>query len=668
MSDPAEQDAPRRHKPLACKRCRHRKQKCTEVRPCDNCTQSGSECIPTISAPTRPPLEADYVQRLEERVAQLEALIPQERLDHIDAAQQRDQLRSDSKSELRSSHDASHSYQAANQLESPLQYETGKFGAAVPWEATPAAKGPTDIFGALSGIYSPQLQMGHDEAVREVPDLDPETERSLTQTYFDMAHSQYPFLLKHEFLQWAESWRTARDSLTSTCHWKGFFVHMVYSIAFLMTKTRPNGLTKSQALYTLATSRYLPYIVQSPDLILRAQGFLLLTIYALHMPSHESIIALSSSTYTFNIEGGFSGVRMELIEQSAAHMTFHTRFQIITLRCKQFFDNIGDDQLLTVASNSHATSQLLDYSSPTSVSAALHVLKSRMLESEIQETLLSKDFVADSNPADVWRMSIMHKLNAWDNHSEALSEPSRKGYVSPGWLKMIYYYNLIMLYRPTRMTAKGLTGDLSLQACCQALLMFRKFQMAREIAKPWLGLLTQFQIGVNLLYCFYATPILHWKESYKSVDVSDAIRACSSTLAILSERWVEAECVRDVFEILAREIPIGQTWERPTAIRQAGRTGIEENWNNMSKIVIHRPTLRMIHEMATKEFVRDDTGDIADGAIHPSIVADGSSAEAANLMHGMDLQWVDSTNPALNMYNNFESTTNIGAISDHGYY
>ncbi|KAK9418249.1 putative Zn(2)-C6 fungal-type domain-containing protein [Seiridium unicorne] len=579
MSDPAEQDAPRRHKPLACKRCRHRKQKCTEVRPCDNCTQSGSECIPTISAPTRPPLEADYVQRLEERVAQLEALIPQERLDHIDAAQQRDQLKSDSRSELRSSHDGSHSYQAANQLESPLQYETGKFGAAVLWEATPAAKSPTDIFGALSGIYSPQLQMGHDEAVREVPDLDPETERSLIQTYFDMAHSQYPFLLKHEFLQWAESWRTARDSLTSTCHWKGFFVHMVYSIAFLMTKTRPNGLTKSQ-----------------------------------------------------------------------------------------FFDNIGDDQLLTVASNGHATTQLLDCSSPTSVSAALHVLKSRTLESEIQETLLSKNFVVDSSQADVWRMGIMQKLNAWSNHSEALSEPSRKGYVSPGWLKMIYYYNLIMLYRPTRMTAKGLTGDLSLQACCQALLMFRKFQMAREIAKPWLGLLTQFQIGVNLLYCFYATPISHWKESYKSVDVSDAIRACSSTLAILSERWVEAECVRDVFEILAREIPIGQTWERPTAIRQAGRTGIEENWNNMSKIVIHRPTLRMIHEMATKEFVRDDTGDMADGAIHPSIVADGSSAEAANLMHGMDLQWVDSTNPALNMYNNFESTTNIGAISDHGYY
>ncbi|KAK6085192.1 fungal specific transcription factor domain-containing protein [Seiridium cupressi] len=615
MSDPAEQDAPRRHKPLA--------------------------------------FRIRYVQRLEERVAQLEALIPQERLDHIDAAQQRDQLKSDSRS--------------------PLRYETGKFGAAAPWEAAPAAKGPTDIFGALSGIYSPQLQMGHDEAVREVPDLDPETERSLIQTYFDMAHSQYPFLLKHEFLQWAESWRTARDSLTSTCHWKGFFVHMVYSIAFLMTKTRPNGLTKSQ----------------SPDLILRAQGFLLLTVYALHMPSHESIIALSSSTVRLCVMAQLHLAETEPAPincDAVVHIqhrrrvfwcasSHHGASKLASITGKgpsadhsQFFDNIGDDQLLTVASNGHATSQFLDCSSPTSVSAALHVLKSRTLESEIQETLLSKNFVVDSSQADVWRIGIMQKLNAWGNHSEALSEPSRKGYVSPGWLKMIYYYNLIMLYRPTRMTAKGLTGDLSLQACCQALLMFRKFQMAREIAKPWLGLLTQFQIGVNLLYCFYATPISHWKESYKSVDVSDAIRACSSTLAILSERWVEAECVRDVFEILAREMPIGQTWERPTAIRQAGRTGIEANWNNMSKIVIHRPTLRMIHEMATKEFVCDDTGDMADGAIHPSIVADGSSGEAANLMHGLDLQWVDSTNPALNMYNNFESTTNIGAISDHGYY
>jgi hypothetical protein len=41
-----------------------------------------------------------YVQRLEERVAQLEQLIPQESLDHIDGVQQNSQVMPDSRSEI----------------------------------------------------------------------------------------------------------------------------------------------------------------------------------------------------------------------------------------------------------------------------------------------------------------------------------------------------------------------------------------------------------------------------------------------------------------------------------------------------------------------------------------------------------------------------------------
>lgn len=41
-----------------------------------------------------------YVQRLEARVAQLESLIPQESLDHIDGAQQQDQVMPDSWAEI----------------------------------------------------------------------------------------------------------------------------------------------------------------------------------------------------------------------------------------------------------------------------------------------------------------------------------------------------------------------------------------------------------------------------------------------------------------------------------------------------------------------------------------------------------------------------------------
>lgn len=98
----------------------------------------------------------------------------------------------------------------------------------------------------------------------------------------------------------------------------------VYAIAFLMTKARVNGRERAevslviwswhwhtngiltffippQALYSLATSKYLSYLVAAPDPIIRAQGLLLLTIYALHMPFQENIISLSSWTMRFCI-------------------------------------------------------------------------------------------------------------------------------------------------------------------------------------------------------------------------------------------------------------------------------------------------------------------------------------------------------------------------------
>ena len=149
-------------------------------------------------------------------------------------------------------------------------------------------------------------------------------------------------------------------------------------------------------------------------------------------------------------------------------------------------------------------------------------------------------------------------------------------------------------------------------------------------------LLTQFQIGVTLLYCFWTTPPSLWKDSYRSSDVFDAMRACSSTLAILAERWAEAECCRDVFEVLAREVPVGETWRRPKRLSEAGRKSIEQNWRLLQEIVIHRPTLRMIHEMAAEDFPAE-----------PAPVAgtagqqQGVTGNEMDMYNQLDLHWID---------------------------
>lgn len=59
------------------------------------------------------------------------------------------------------------------------------------------------------------------------PDLDMDVQQQLMDAYFDMAHSQFPLLLKHQFLQWAETWNSRKETLPPSMRWKGFFVYMV---------------------------------------------------------------------------------------------------------------------------------------------------------------------------------------------------------------------------------------------------------------------------------------------------------------------------------------------------------------------------------------------------------------------------------------------------------
>ncbi|CAK7212791.1 hypothetical protein SEUCBS140593_001625 [Sporothrix eucalyptigena] len=742
----ADQGPPKKRKTLACKRCRQRKQKvlpalrvlcgvplltqslhfprhqCTEVRPCENCTQSGAECFPSEAAvATKPTLELDYVQRLEERVAQLETLIPQESIDHINVTF--GQVAPSTQLEVRPEMRPEVNIRPVSSVRPPPFVPTpapppSHYRARLDnMDSMPAApEAPLDmlsrsLFGAVTSITSiahnyPPAEQSDEAPPTEVPYLAPELKRFLIHTYFDMAQSQYPVLLRHEFLDWAETWASvsdaqqAQNAQNESAQWKGFFVYMVYAIAFLMTKSRVNGPMRAKDFHTLATTCYLPCVVDAPDPLLRAQAYLLLTMYALHMPSRDRIIVLSSRAIRFCIEAQLHLVEAEpepapesataaataeaLVQIQHRRRIFWCAYAMDRVVCGAhdlpasvadhhitvpLFENIDDDQLQTMAAWAATAQQpLVGSSTPTNVSSALHVIAGRQIESEIQDMLLRRDYDASSRTAAAWRARMLSHLKAWNAQSrgavtslerDEVAKPAGtgtlggSGYASLRWHKMIYYYDIVMLYRPTRRLASSLAGDLVVQASCQALLLFRRFQMAREIAQPWLGLLTQFQIGVALLYCFFATPPSRWPASFCSTDVPDAIRACSSTLAVLAERWPAAEGLRDVLEVLASEVPLGATWARPARISASACAAIEAAWPRLVRIVLDRHTLNLVREMSAEPFV--DEAELEDmhghGDAHrthngnptvdgphsaPSHVSDGAGSD---IFDGMDLQW-----------------------------
>jgi hypothetical protein len=115
----------------------------------------------------------------------------------------------------------------------------------------------------------------------------------------------------------------------------------------------------------------------------------------------------------------------------------------------------------------------------------------------------------------------------------------------------------------------------------------------------------QFQSGCTLLYVFWATPPEYRTENYDSPDVSDALRACSNILAIMTDRWPKADCLRDVFELLAREIPLVDRPSRPpTRISDAAAATIREKLPQIRALILNRPVMRMLEEMISEDFPR----------------------------------------------------------------
>lgn len=120
-------------------------------------------------------------------------------------------------------------------------------------------------------------------------------------------------------------------------------------------------------------------------------------------------------------------------------------------------------------------------------------------------------------------------------------------------------------------------------------------------------LLSQVAVGVTLLYCFWATPSQHQTAAYKTREVPEALRACSTALAILAERWIQAEPLRDVFDTLAREIPVyGMVVDDPPPRRISAESAsyIESLMPLLTSIIMHRGVLRMIREIITEDFPR----------------------------------------------------------------
>ncbi|KAF5520219.1 Transcriptional activator protein acu-15 [Colletotrichum aenigma] len=69
-------------------------------------------------------------------------------------------------------------------------------------------------------------------------------------------------------------------------------------------------------------------------------------------------------------------------------------------------------------------------------------------------------------------------------------------------------------------------------------------------------LLHQFQAGVGVVFCLWATPTHQQMALYDRRPVCQALFACLATLIDFASKWSSAQVFRDVFELLMEAVPV----------------------------------------------------------------------------------------------------------------
>ncbi|KAL0783222.1 hypothetical protein CaCOL14_001128 [Colletotrichum acutatum] len=468
-----------------------------------------------------------------------------------------------------------------------------------------------------------------------------------------------------------------------------------------------------QSLYRLAVTKYLSHVFALPDRLLHIQAYLLLAMHAIYSPSTERIISIASATMRYCVmaqlhladaephispsapspETAATKLRIQIRRRvfwsaytldRAVDTTFDLPFSVpdyqITVK---LYANIDDADLDAACERASFPDRYHHPRGRTGVSAALHVVYCRQIQSEILNTTLHRDFSTHFDDLPHWRLRVLDKLDRWralcHRYADADADPDgtsedpgfhsgpgpgssthlhsrirsrSRSFTHPEWLHMIYNYSLAMLHQPTRSTAAGPAGDWTVKSCIQACLIFRKFQRRGHhsglnhapIAELWLGLVAQFKCGVALLYCFFATPPALRTATYAVPEAAEAVRACSVVISILAEQWPQSICLGDAFDILAREVPLYELSSTPAKVagiadaaavtgprkmRSESAGALMAMRGQLEIIVVHRNTLHMIREMALDEFPRPPSSAGTESQTQPEASLANTTAAAA---------------------------------------
>ncbi|GAB7359105.1 hypothetical protein MBLNU230_g5176t1 [Neophaeotheca triangularis] len=633
---------------LACQRCKRRKQRCDGVSPsCKSCLKAKAIC--TYEVPMRvryPGGKSRYISALEDRIAMLEASMPEYSEDHL-VAKTSSPVQQSEKS---SGGEASRLSNTINHNSQRDEQGTSTVVDGVAFLSL-SASGATDVasephyLGSSSGVTIARLlqasifddSLGNEQrrfygSQASSPDAD---ERSplnvrkascalpeiniaskLLKTFFEKLHTRWPLLdrrLYEDLFQ--QHWQNA-TSLTSM---QRSMFHLVFAISARFHQLTRQSCEVDPDMHFETAVSGMDDIVQQHSL-LTVQFISLLAIHGQRSPFGAGSWSQVRHAFTLAIDLGLH--RKEAVGMdSCANREFELRRRVFW--CCYCLDRetsitlgrsfaISDRDINAEMPSQHPdTYDLTESASPkscepvwTNILPFIHIAKLCRIQSKIHRLVFRVDKnILDLEHNEKRRLetklaTIGRELDAW----VATVPKSPRSGARTHWLydseasyndcsdyfNLQYHKTLLMLF--TALLPGFQQGDSRIKAGAKSAvaicMAYKRLHQQKILTYTTIALHSCFVAGLTLIYCLWRDKTLF---DYGSLE---ATHACTQALTIFAEKWPGAAKYRDVYDGLSGRVL------RDLIGEQQRQSGLQQPAPPSNSAAVERQTLDEVHQDA----------------------------------------------------------------------
>ena len=578
--------AKRARSAIACQRCKHRKQRCDNGFPaCATCVATGETCLYENNV-----YPEEHVETLRARVADLER--------QLQGHEQQHSLASTFPAASKDSntlHQSQGCRPGAGNEQHVDEEENTAFDMLSPGPSYLGISSGFPLARAVQAVIGRTALLNHARNRNESFDehraraLGPElpsnagnSESAIAlseslHAYLAKVHPKHLFISPRRIFRLHESRESLRRAATpptsravvARCEF--FILHMVYAIGARYLQLSQEQHRCSSEVHYATAMKDMECLFETRALE-AVEGLLLLAIFQLRSPSRPDVWSII-------------GIVMRHAVSIGLHRKFHGKGLVMDQRRKRIFwtiymldrsmartlgrpvcvsDRDIDVDLpanvaVDIEGEDEMAAALQEDLGATPMSAAIHIFRLARIESKIYFTMHRVDRpFSDLTSDKVVRLRQL--LSDWKDQIPASvpnandEEDTPNYYVKQSYHVLQYHKAMLLILLPclTRLSTTHADFRLCMASAGQVGQLYKRLHdYQSSLSYSLIALHATFVAGLTLIYCFLADRTVF------DLQFSSDIRACSTVLYVISERWPAARKVRDAFERM-----IGNTIEK----------------------------------------------------------------------------------------------------------